>query len=192
MGLTPSGHITADASQGGSNQGAVAQEETIHGFALGDVTKQELWKHSENPLDSWDRLLEHAQANQFPNDEDNFRFRYFGMFHVAPTQKSFMLRCRIPAGELTSVQLRGLADMADDYGNGKSAITTRSNLQLREIMPNNLVNVITRLQSLGLTAKGSGVDNIRNITASPTAGIDSQELLAHPQRLARIKTYFER
>jgi ferredoxin-nitrite reductase len=40
-----------------------------------------------------------------------------------------------------------------------------------------LVNVLTRLQSLGLTAKGSGVDNIRNITASPTAGFDTRELL---------------
>src|SRR6185436_5120718 len=28
-----------------------------------------------------------------------------------------------------------------------------------------------------LTSKGSGVDNVRNITASPTAGIDPQELL---------------
>src|SRR5206468_9765921 len=40
-----------------------------------------------------------------------------------------------------------------------------------------LVNVLTRLQSLGLTSKASGVDNVRNVTASPTAGIDPQELI---------------
>src|SRR2546425_411700 len=88
-----------------------------------------------------------------------------------------MLRCRIPAGELTAAQLKGLADIADEFGNGKAAITTRSNIQIREIAPKNLVNVLTKLQSLGLTSKGSGVDNVRNITASPTAGIDPQELL---------------
>jgi ferredoxin-nitrite reductase len=88
-----------------------------------------------------------------------------------------MLRCRIPAGELTAVQLKGLADIADDFGNDKAAITTRSNIQIREIAPRNLVNVLTRLQSLGLTARGSGVDNIRNITASPTAGFDPQEFI---------------
>ena len=88
-----------------------------------------------------------------------------------------MLRCRIPAGELTAAQLAGLADIADEFGNGKAAITTRSNLQIREIAPKNLVNVITKLQSLGLTSKGSGVDNVRNITASPTAGFDPQELI---------------
>ena len=176
VGSTADGLLTGTATQGGANLAAPA-EETIFGFPIGDVTKQELWKHAENPLDSWDRLLAHAEAGKFPNDEDDFRFRYFGLFHVAPAQKSFMLRCRIPAGELTAAQLRGLADLADDFGNGKAAITTRSNFQVREIQPANLVNVITRLQSLGLTARGSGVDNIRNVTASPTAGFDPQELL---------------
>jgi ferredoxin-nitrite reductase len=78
---------------------------------------------------------------------------------------------------LTAAQFRGLADLADEFGNGKAAITTRSNIQIREIAPANLVHTLTRLQSLGLTAKGSGVDNVRNITASPTAGLDPQELI---------------
>ena len=33
------------------------------------------------------------------------------------------------------------------------------------------------MQALGLTARGSGADNIRNVTGSPTAGIDPQELI---------------
>lgn len=153
------------------------QVESIFGTPLADVTKQERWKHEEHPLDGWDRILAHAEADKFPNEEDTYRIRNFGLFYVGPTQNSFMLRCRIPAGELTALQLRGLADIADDFGNSKAAITTRSNIQIREIAPRNLVNVLTRLQSLGLTARGSGVDNIRNITASPTAGFDPQELI---------------
>jgi ferredoxin-nitrite reductase len=151
--------------------------ETIYGSPLADVTKQERWKHEEHPLDGWDRILAHAEANRFPDEEHTYRFRNFGMFYVAPAQNSFMLRCRIPAGELTSQQLRGLAELADDFGNGKAAITTRSNIQIREIAPRNLVSVLTRLQVLGLTSRGSGVDNVRNITASPTAGFDPQELI---------------
>ena len=173
VGTTATGQLTADPAQGGAN----LAEETVYGTPLGDVTKQERWKHEEHPLDGWDRILAHAEAGKLPDEENTFRFRNFGMFHVSPAQNSFMLRCRIPAGELTAVQLRGLADIADDFGNGKSAVTTRSNLQIREIGPANLVNVLTRLQSLGLTAKGSGVDNIRNVTASPTAGFDPRELL---------------
>lgn len=177
VGLTATGAFTGEPGQGGPNLAEPAKEETIFGYLASEVTKQELWKHTENPLDSWDRIIEHAEGNKLPNDEDTFRFRYFGMFYVAPAQNSFMLRCRIPAGELSATQFRGLADLTDEYGNGRAAITTRSNLQVREIQPRNLVNVLTRLQGLGLTAKGSGVDNVRNITASPTAGIDLQEFL---------------
>jgi ferredoxin-nitrite reductase len=154
-----------------------SREETIFGTPLADVTKPERWKYEEHPLDGWDRILEHAEADKLPNEENTYRFRNFGMFFVGPTQNSLMLRCRIPAGELTALQLRGLADIADDFGNGKAALTTRSNIQIREIAPRNMVNVLTRLQSLGLTARGSGVDNVRNITASPTAGFDPQELI---------------
>lgn len=174
VGSTADGLITGDPSEGGANQAA---KTTIHGFALEEVTKQERWKHEENPLDSWSRLLEHAEENKFPNEEDTFRFRYFGMFYVAPAQNSFMLRCRIPAGELTAAQFQGLADIADECGDGRAAITTRANLQVRGIAARDIVRVLTRLQGLGLTAKGSGVDNVRNITASPTAGFDRQELI---------------
>jgi ferredoxin-nitrite reductase len=176
VGVNGEGVITADPTQGGDNLTA-PKEETIFGTPLSDVTKQERWKHEEHPLDGWDRILAHAEADKLPNEEDSYRFRNFGMFFVGPTQNSFMLRCRIPAGELSAPQLRGLADIADEFGNGKAAITTRSNIQVREIAPRNLVNVLTRLQSLGLTARGSGVDNVRNITASPTAGFDPQELI---------------
>lgn len=177
VGLTPGGQFTADAGAGGPNLASPAAEETIHGTPLSEVTKQELWKRELHGLDAWDRLMEHAEQDKFPDEADTFRFRYHGLFYVAPAQQSFMLRCRIPAGELTAAQFRGLAGLADDYGDGRSAITTRSNLQIRGIAPKNLVNTVTRLQSLGLTSRGSGVDNVRNITASPTAGFDPQELL---------------
>src|SRR4030095_8143167 len=121
------GVFTADPAAGGPNlaqpAAGPAEEGKNFGFSIFEVTKEALWKHAENPLDSWDRILEHAEAGKFPNEEDTFRFRYFGLFHVAPTQNSFMLRCRIPAGELTSEQLKGLADMTDEFGNGKAAIT---------------------------------------------------------------------
>jgi len=176
VGETVAGLLTGDPAQGGANLAAPA-EETIFGTPLADATKQERWKHEEHPLDGWDRILAHAEADKLPDEENTFRFRNFGMFFVGPAQNSFMLRCRIPAGELASAQLAGLADIAEEFANGKAAVTTRSNLQIREIAPRNLVNVLTRLQSLGLTARGSGVDNVRNITASPTAGFDPQELI---------------
>jgi ferredoxin-nitrite reductase len=170
------GQLPGDPAPGGANPTA-AKEESIFGTPLSECTKQEIWKRELHGLDSWDRMLEHAEKDQFPDEADTFRFRYHGLFYVAPAQNAFMLRCRIPAGELTSAQMRGLADISDDYGNAKAAVTTRSNIQIREIAPRNIVNVLTRLSAIGLTSRGSGVDNVRNVTTSPTAGIDPQEIL---------------
>jgi ferredoxin-nitrite reductase len=39
------------------------------------------------------------------------------------------------------------------------------------------VKLIEGIQDLGLCSRGSGADNIRNVTGTPTAGIDPQELL---------------
>ncbi len=156
---------------------ASCREETVFGTPIAELTKQERWKLEENPLDIWDKLLAHADQDKAPDEADTFRFRYHGLFYVAPAQDSFMLRCRIPAGELTSAQLIGLADIAELWGGGTADITTRANLQIRQIAPHHIVKVLTRLQELGLTARGSGVDNVRNITASPTAGIDPAELI---------------
>jgi ferredoxin-nitrite reductase len=56
-------------------------------------------------------------------------------------------------------------------------VTTRANLQMREIEPKNAVSLLEAVQDLGLCSRGSGADNIRNVTGSPTAGIDPQELI---------------
>lgn len=88
-----------------------------------------------------------------------------------------MLRCRIAGGALKSHQLVGLAEIADDWGGGYADLTTRNNFQVREILPRNTVSVLTKLVDLGLTARGSGADNLRNITASPTSGFDPQEVM---------------
>jgi ferredoxin-nitrite reductase len=72
--------------------------------------------------------------------------------------------------------MRGLAAAADSFGGGYADVTTRANLQIREIGAAHAVDMLLAVQALGLTSRGSGADNIRNITGSPTAGIDPQEL----------------
>jgi ferredoxin-nitrite reductase len=83
----------------------------------------------------------------------------------------------MPNGIMKHWQLSGLADLAESYGGGYSHVTTRANIQIREIEPKNSVALIEGIQDLGLCSRGSGADNIRNVTGTPTAGIDPQELL---------------
>src|SRR6185312_14996330 len=74
-------------------------------------------------------------------------------------------------------QAEGLADVADRFGGGYVDITTRANLQIREIGAAHPLDVLTAIDELGLTSRGAGADNIRNLTGSPLAGIDPQELI---------------
>jgi len=174
------GRITSQPVPGVVNRAAEPEataEEAVQGTPVSELCQQELWKLEQHGLDIWDKLIAHAADDKFPDKADTFRFRYHGLFYVAPAQDSFMLRCRVPAGELTAAQLRGLAGIAEDWGGGYADITTRANIQIREIPPRHIVKCLLKLQEIGLTSRGSGVDNVRNITATPTAGIDKDELI---------------
>ena len=147
---------------------------TASGKKLAD---QEKFKREEHPFDAYERLKDQAKNNKPPSPADNFRWRYYGIFYVAPAQDSYMCRLRIPNGIMKHWQLSGLADLAESYGGGYSHVTTRANIQIREILPKNSIALIEGIQDLGLCSRGSGADNIRNVTGTPTAGIDPQELI---------------
>lgn len=175
VGQTASGLLTHDAASGATNL-AARKEETFFGTPVDELCREERWKYEQNPLDIWDKLLTHADENRAPAAEDLFRFKFHGLFYVAPAQDSFMLRLRVPGGILSAHQMRGVAAMATDWGSGRIDLTTRANLQIREFQPRDIVRVLNKVQALGLTSRGSGADNIRNITASPITGIDPTEL----------------
>jgi ferredoxin-nitrite reductase len=141
------------------------------------LCNEELAKRKKHPLDMWDDVREHADAARFPKGTDVFCFKFHGLFYVAPAQDAYMCRLRLPAGVVTAHQLRGVADLAERFGGGYADVTTRANLQIREIRPENGVRLLEGLHELGIVPRGSGADNLRNITASPTAGIDPRELI---------------
>ncbi len=188
VGHTAAGLLTSDPASGAVNR-AESAEETVHGTPLSELCREEIWKHEQNPLDIWDMLVNHADENRAPAADDIFRFKFHGLFYVAPAQDSFMLRMRIPGGILTAQQMRGVAAMAADWGSGRAEITTRANLQVREFQPKDIVRVLNKLQTLGMTSRGSGADNIRNITASPITGIDPAELCDVAPLAAALHNY---
>jgi ferredoxin-nitrite reductase len=143
----------------------------------GKLSDQEKFKREQHPFDTYERLKEHAAKGEYPKPADNFRWRFFGLFYVAPNQNSYMCRLRIPNGIVKTQQFAGLADLAERYGGGYAHVTTRANIQIREVEAVNAVAMIEAIQDLGLCSRGSGADNIRNVTGTPTAGIDPQELV---------------
>ncbi len=109
-------------------------------------------------------------------DRDH-RLKWLGVFFRPVTPGKFMLRLRMPSGVITSQQMRVLAEIVQRYGDdGNADITTRQNLQLRGIRLEDIPDIFRRMQQVGLTSLQSGMDNVRNITGSPVAGLDADEL----------------
>ncbi|CAH0222995.1 NirA family protein [Roseomonas sp. CECT 9278] len=171
------GTLLPGGGEGGAPPDALraAQDATL--ARGGKLVAQEDAKRAKHPLDRWDEMTARADADTFPKPIDDFIGRYHGLFFVGPAQNAFMCRLRIPGGILSAHQLEGIADIAQDCAGPYADVTTRANLQLREIPAAKGVEVVARLAELGIIPKGTGADNIRNITASPTAGIDPQELV---------------
>ena len=141
------------------------------------LSDPEKFKRELHPFDGYERLKEQAANNAPPKVDDNFRWRFYGLFYCAPNQNAYMCRLRMPNGILTQWQFAGVGDLAERYAGGYAHVTTRANLQMREVEPRNAVAMIEAIQDLGLCSRGSGADNIRNVTGTPTAGIDPQELI---------------
>jgi ferredoxin-nitrite reductase len=99
-----------------------------------------------------------------------------GLFYATPARDGIISRIRIPGGIINSEQGRAIAEFSERFGEGNVHVTNRANLQIRKIQ-GITSEVLTTLQKVGLAATLTEVDHLRNIMASPTAGIDSLELI---------------
>src|SRR6516225_5691032 len=144
---------------------------------LDELIFEERVKHELHPLDAYSQLLENAHGNKALDKESTFRFKWNGLFYLSPNKEAFMARLRIPGGVVKTYQLRELAAISRELTSGYVQITTRANFQLRLIQAKDAPEVLRRIQAVGLHTRGAGADNIRNLTANPTAGIDPHELI---------------
>ncbi len=88
----------------------------------------------------------------------------------------FMVRIRIPNGQLFSHQLRTIARFAERSARGQADITVRENIQLHWVPIEDLPELCENLLRSGLTTMGTCGDVTRNITGCPLAGVEADEL----------------
>lgn len=143
---------------------------------LNKIEKVKVAKHG---LDVKQELENFANIGWEAMEEDDLivRLKWLGIFFRPVTPGKFMLRLRMPNGMLSSLQMRTLAEIIERYGDDGSAdITTRQNIQLRGIHLQDTPDIFQKLEAVGMTSIQSGMDNVRNLTGSPIAGIDPDEL----------------
>src|SRR5580692_4217302 len=152
-GLGGAGAAKANAEPSGPDAAHIKAQDKV--IASGKkLVDQEKFKREQHPFDAYPRLKQQARDNAPPTPADNFRWRYFGLFYVAPAQNSYMCRLRIPNGILKHWQFAGMADLAERYCGPFSHVTTRANLQVREVPPKNAVALIEGIKDPGWSPRG--------------------------------------
>jgi sulfite reductase (ferredoxin) len=86
-----------------------------------------------------------------------------------------MVRIKLPFGKVTFKQLLRIADISDEYGSRNLHLTTRQDIQIHYVSLDRTPELWAKLQQDDITLREACGNTVRNVTASPTAGIDPQE-----------------
>ena len=107
---------------------------------------------------------------------DRERLKWIGTFFRKPTPGRFMMRLRITNGRLTASQLASLASLSRRLGSGVMDLTTRQQVELRDIQIRDVPEILQALRGIDLTSLQTGMDNIRGTNTCAMSGLTPNEL----------------
>ena len=110
-------------------------------------------------------------------DEDKFRsLRLLRGIYGQRQPGVQMVRIKIPFGRITTRQIRRIADISDEYASSNLHATTRQDIQIHFVSLDRTPELWANLEKDEITIREACGNTVRNVTASPTAGIDPKEL----------------
>jgi sulfite reductase beta subunit-like hemoprotein len=148
-------------------------------------------KQEKDPLGIRDELPALiAQGYERVAEEDIVRLQWWGLYHDKPKIGTFMLRIKLPSGELSAAKLRAIGEVSNRYGRGDAELATRQNIQLHWLALSELPNVFADLDRAGITTAGGCGDTVRNITGCPMQGLTAHELFDCSGIVAEAADFF--
>ena len=109
-------------------------------------------------------------------DEERFRSLRLARGVYGQRQSGVqMIRIKLPYGKMTTRQLRRIAAVSDEYSTGNLHITTRQDIQIHYVSLDRTPELWAELERDQVTLREACGNTVRNVTASPTAGIDANE-----------------
>jgi sulfite reductase (ferredoxin) len=103
-----------------------------------------------------------------------------------------MIRIKLPFGKITTKQIRRIADISDEYASSNLHATTRQDIQIHHVSLDRTPELWTKLEQDSITTREACGNTVRNVTASPTAGIDANELFDVSPYAHEVYQYFLR
>lgn len=148
-------------------------------------------KQEKDGLEVLQDILRYAKTGYASiHPDDMMLFRWYGIYEQKPKEGHFMMRIKVPNGDLTAAQARAVADVARLYGRGLVDVTTRQNFQFHWLTIADFPDIFQRFDAVGITTSGACGDITRNVTGCPVAGIDPEEAFDARPWGTQIHEYF--
>lgn len=86
-----------------------------------------------------------------------------------------MIRIKLPFGKVSFKQFLRIADISDEYASSNLHLTTRQDIQIHYVSLDRTPELWAKLEQDDITLREACGNTVRNVTASPTSGIDPNE-----------------
>ncbi len=153
------------------------------------VNKVEITKALKIPMDVHAKLADIAQSGYagLAKEDSAYFLKCFGLFDKG---ENFMLRVRVPGGQLNNKQAIRIGEVARKYGNDYIDLTTRMQIELRYLQIADISKVLAALKEVGISTFQTGVDNPRNIVTDPLDGIAYDNIIECMPLITQLQDIF--
>jgi ferredoxin-nitrite reductase len=157
------------------------------------LTPQEKMKLDKDGLDVIHDIYRYAKTGFASIDADDFdRMKWYGVYRQKPKDSGyFMMRLRLPGGQINAAQTAKISELADRFGHGFCDITTRMTIQYHWLRIEEIPTIFSELQSVGIATSGACGDIARNVVGCPVAGLDPEEIIDATPQLREVNDGLE-
>ncbi len=154
------------------------------------INKLEKLKALQTPLEFYNQFKDfcHLPYESITQNHEKYLLKCFGLYNKG--KDNFMLRVRIPAGQLEFHQAIELGSIAKQYGDNYIDITTRQQIEFRFLKQKDLYKVIKAIEDIGLSTFQTGIDNFRNIVTSSFDGHYAQNYITCKPIIDELQAIF--
>ena len=156
------------------------------------INKIEKIKELKSPQEAFNKISQYAKEgyDSIPDEDKSYFLKCFGIYDRAKTPKQFMIKLRIPGGQLNATQAQAIGECAKEFGRDYLDLTTRAQCELRYIDIQNIPTILKKLQDTGLDPYQTGVDNIRGIVGDPFDEVGFDNILPSQKLLLKLQQTF--
>ncbi len=156
------------------------------------ANKIEKVKVLKTPKEAFELLETYAREgyDAIAAEDLSYFLKCFGIYDRTQTPKQFMIRVRIPGGQLSNEQAVVLGELARDHGQDYIDITTRMQIEFRYLNIEDIPTIFKRMADVGISSYQTGVDNFRNILNDPLDADGMDVLLPSQPLLEKLQKKF--